>query len=142
MHIARETPEELVVVSGSRWVSAICATGAILYTYFAITRHLPKAHLLVTAFLVLFALIMDLRKTFIFDGRRRIVRWQGRTVFKAESGEISFDDITDIGMESRHSGRRDVLVYRLTNVTPRATIPWHTPTTDDPTVTPLFADRF
>jgi len=123
MHIARQTSQELIVVSGSRWVSAICAAGALFNTYFAITRHAPKSYLLVTAFFLLCALIMDLRKTFTFDATERIVRWKGRTVLKAASGEIPFDDITDIGTEATRAGNRDVPVYRLTIVTPRATIP-------------------
>ena len=123
MHIAQQTPQELIVVSGTRWVSAICAAGALFNTYFAITLHAPKGYLLLTAFLLLCALIMDLHKTFTFDAAQRIVRWKGRTVLKAESGEIPFDDITDIGTEATRAGKRDVQVYRLTIITPRATIP-------------------
>jgi len=67
------------------------------------------------------------RKTFTFDATRRIVRWKGRRVFKAESGEIPFDDIVDIGTEaenaSSQSGGREVPIYRLTIITPQATIP-------------------
>lgn len=66
---------------------------------------------------------MNLRKTFTFDAMRRIVRWEGRRVLKTESGEISFDEITDIGTEAKRAGSRDVPVYRLTIITPRATIP-------------------
>jgi hypothetical protein len=87
-----------------------------------ITRHEAKG-LFLAAFFLLFALIMDLRKTFTFDARKRIVRWNGRKVFKAESGEIPFDEITDIGTEARRAGDRGVPIYRLTIITPRATIP-------------------
>ena len=121
MHIARHTPQELVIVSGSRWVSAICAAAALFTLYFVISRREPK-DLFLTAFFLLFALIMDLRKTFTFDAVQRTVRWKGRKVFKAESGEIPFDDITSIGTESTRAAR-DVPIYRLTIVTPRATIP-------------------
>lgn len=123
MHIARLTPQELIVVSGSRWVSAICAAGALVTAYFAITRHAPKGYFLVPAFLLLCALIMDLRKTFTFNATQRIVRWRGRTALKAESGEILFDDITDIGTEATSAGNRAVPVYRLTIITSQATIP-------------------
>ena len=95
----------------------------MFYTYFAITRQAPKGYLLLTAFLLLFALIMDLRRIFTFDATRRSVRWKGRTVLKAESGEITFDDITDIGTESTRAGKGNILIYRLTIITPRATIP-------------------
>ncbi len=122
MHIARHTSHELVVVAGTRWVSALCAAAVLFTLYFVITRHDPKG-LFLAAFFLLFALIMDLRKTFTFDAAQRVVRWNGRKVFKAESGEIPFDDITDIGTETRRAGGRDVPIYRLTIITPRATIP-------------------
>src|SRR5579871_934099 len=122
MHISRQTPQELVVVAGSRWVSAICGAGALFTFYISIARHQPK-NLFVTAFFLLCALIMDLRKTFTFNGTQRIVFWKGRTILKAESGEIPFDDIIDIGTESKRAGNRDVPVFRLAIITPRATIP-------------------
>ncbi|MGH9505203.1 MAG: hypothetical protein ACRD20_20310 [Terriglobales bacterium] len=127
MHIARQTPQELVVVAGTRWISAICAAAALFTLYFVITRHEPKGYLFLVGFFLLFAVIMDLRKTFIFDGTRRIVRWNGRRVIKAESGEIPFDDITDIGTETKRAsappGNRDVPIYRLTIITPQGIIP-------------------
>ena len=110
------------MVAGSRWVSAVCAVAAIFPIYSAITRH-ERAALFLAAFLLLFALIMDLRKTFTFDAMQRVVRWKGRKVFKAESGEIPFHDITDIGTESSRAGSRNVPVYRLTIDTPQGTIP-------------------
>lgn len=109
-------------MAGSRWVSAVCAAAALFTFYFVIARHEPNG-LFLAVFFLLFALIMDLRKTFTFDARQRIVRWNGRKVFKAESGEIPFDDITEIGTEARRAGARSVPVYRLTIITPRATIP-------------------
>ncbi|MGH9546192.1 MAG: hypothetical protein ACRD23_13370 [Terriglobales bacterium] len=127
MHIARQTPQELVVVAGTRWVSAICLAAALFTLYFVITLHEPKGYFFLPAFFLLFALIMDLRKTFTFDAGRLIVRWQGRRVFKTESGEIPFSDITDIGTEASRAttvpGKRDVPIYRLTIITLRGTIP-------------------
>ncbi len=108
-------------MSGTRWLSAICAAAALFSLYFVITRH-QRMSLFLTGFLLLGALIMDLRKIFTFDAMQRIVRWKGRTLLKAESGEIPFDEITDIGTESTRAAR-DVPVYRLTIITPRATIP-------------------
>ncbi len=121
MHIARQTPQELVIVSGTRWLSAGCAAVALFGLYSAITRHQP-AGLFAAAFLLLFALIMHLRKTFTFDAMQRRVRWKGRTVLKAESGEIAFDDIADIGTESKRAAR-DVPIYRLTIVTAQGVVP-------------------
>jgi len=110
------------VVAGSRWVSAICAGAALITLYFVISRHEPRG-LFLTAFFLLFALVFDLRKTFTFDAMQRVVRWKGRKVFKAESGEIRFDEITDIGTETQRAGNRDIPIYRLTIITSRSTIP-------------------
>lgn len=122
MHIVRQTPQELVVVSGSRWVSMICAAAAILTAYFAVVRNQPKG-LFLSGFFLLFAVIMYLRKTFTFDSARRLVRWNGRKVFKAESGEIPFDQIIDIRAQATTSGTRNVLVYRLAIIAAQETIP-------------------
>jgi hypothetical protein len=122
MHIARQAPQKLVVVAGTRWVAAICGACTLLTLYFVITRHELKG-LFLAVFFLLFALIMDSRKTFKFDGMQRIVRWNGRAVLKGESGEIRFDDIIDIGTESRRASDRGILIYRLTIVTSQATIP-------------------
>jgi len=108
--------------------------------YFVITRHEPKG-LFLAAFFLLFALIMDLRKTFTFDAMQRTVRWKGRKVFKAESGEIPFDDITDVGTETSSAGDRGIPVYRLTIITARATIPMAYTYNGQRTVTPLCASR-
>lgn len=123
MHIARQTSQELVVVAGARWLSAICAAAALSTFYLVITRHQPKGYFFLPAFLLVFALLMDVRKTFTFCAMQRIVRWNGRKAFKAESGEIPFDDITDIGTEARRAGNRDVPIYRLTIITPQGAIP-------------------
>jgi hypothetical protein len=122
MHIARQTPQELVVVAGSRWVSAICVAAALFTLYFVVTRHKPQGYFVV-GFLLLFAVIMDLHKTFTFDAVRRMVRWKGWKAFKPESGEIPFDEVIDIDTETRRAGNRDVPAYRLTIKTPRGIVP-------------------
>ncbi len=76
---------------------------------------------------MLCALVMNLRKTFTSHAMQRVVRWRGRTVLKAESGKVSFDDIMDIGTEEKSassgSGGNQVPIDRLTIVTSKATIP-------------------
>jgi hypothetical protein len=122
MHIARQTPQELVVVSGSRWLSAICAAAGLATLYFVVARHKPQGYFVV-AFLLFFAVIMNLRTSFTFDAMRRMVRWKGWKAYKSESGEIPFDEITDIGTEMRRVGNRDVPAYRLTLKTSRGIVP-------------------
>jgi len=122
MHVARQTPQELVIVAGTRWVSAICAGCALATLYFVIARNELKGLFLV-AFFLFFSVIMNLHKTFRFNAMERTVRWNGRKAFKAESGEIRFDDITDIGRESTRAGDRGILVYRLTIITAQGAVP-------------------
>lgn len=125
MHIARQTPQELVVVDGTRWVSAICAAGALFAVYRTISQHYPKGLILAAVFAI-FAMIFDLRKTFIFDSRQRVVRWKGRTILKAESGEIPFDQITNIDTETTTTSSRGggtIMLYRLAINAAGTTIP-------------------
>lgn len=124
MHIASQTPQQLVVVDGSRWVSAICAAGALFGVYRMISQHEPQG-LLGAAVLALFAMIFDLRKVFTFDGMQRVVRWKGRTILKAESGEIPFDDITNIDTETTTTTNKTatIMLYRLAINASGKTIP-------------------
>jgi len=128
MHIARQTPQELVIVDGTRWVSAICAVLALFAVYRVISQHKGQGPTLVAiALLVFFALFSNTCKTFTFDGMQRVVRWKGRTILKGESGEIPFDDITDIVIETSTTtskwGTTTMTTYRLTINTSRVTIP-------------------
>ena len=143
MHVARQTPQELAIVAGTRWVAAICAAGVLITVYLAITRQEPK-NLFLSGFFLLFILVMDARKTFTFDAMQRIVRWSGRRLFKAESGEIPFDDITSARKKrapemSDRTGSR-FIASRSSRRVRRS--PWHTPTMDNPTVTRRCAGRF
>lgn len=126
MHVARETAQELLVVAGTRWLAAVCAGASLVAFVSAIARH-NRISLGLGVFLLLCALVMNLRKTFTFDAMQRVVRWKGRTVLKAESGEIPFDDILDIGTEEKSassgSGGNQVPIYRVAIVTSKATIP-------------------
>jgi len=121
MHIARQTPRELVVVSGTRWLSAIVGAAAVGSLYFVVPRREVMGYV-VTAFLALFAVIMDLRKTFTFDAMQRVVHWKGRTILKAEAGEVPFDAILDICRQSQPAKNNEP-VYRLAIVTAQATVP-------------------
>ena len=125
MHIARQTPQQMVVVDGSRWISAICAAGAIFAAYRVVSQLYLKG-LIMVAVLALFAMIFDLRKTFTFDATQRIVRWKGRTILKAESGEIPFDSITNIDTETTTTsskGGGTIMLYRLAINASGKTIP-------------------
>lgn len=125
MHIVRQTPQELVVVDSSRWVSAICAAGALFAAYRMISQHEPQG-LIMAALLALFAMIFDLRKTFTFDAMQRVVRWRGRTILKAEKGEIPFDQITNIDTETTTTsskGGGTITLYRLAINASGTTIP-------------------
>jgi hypothetical protein len=51
---------------GTRWVSAICSAAALVTLYFVVTRG-GAVGLFLVVFFLLFAVIMDLRKTFAPD---------------------------------------------------------------------------
>jgi hypothetical protein len=124
MRITRQTPQELVVVDDSRWISALCAALAVFAAYRTFSHpRLPE--LIAIAFLVLFALISDLHKTFIFDNVGRVVRWKGRTILKAESGVIPFDDITNIDTQitTTDSKTSTITLYRLAINAAGTTVP-------------------
>ena len=110
-------------MTGTRWLSAVVACVALFPLYDLITHH-GWMDFFLAAFLLGFALLMDLRKTFTFDGVRRVVRWNGRKILKGESGEIPFADINNIGTQVTTAGQNQrVPIYRLTIETSQATIP-------------------
>lgn len=108
----------------SRWVSAICAALAVFAAYRTFS-HPQLKELIAIALLVLFALIFDLHKTFTFDNVQRVVRWKGRTILKAESGVIRFDDITNIDTETTTTSNKaaTITLYRLAINAAGTTIP-------------------
>lgn len=124
MRITRQTPQQLVVVDDSRWVSGLCAAAAIFAAYRTVT-HDQLRGLIAVALLVVFALIFDLRKTFTFDSVQQVVRWKGRTILKAESGVIAFDDITNIDTETTTTSGKaaTITLYRLAINAKGTTIP-------------------
>ena len=77
------------------------------------------------AILAIFSVIFDLRKVFAFDRVQRVVRWKGRTILKAESGEIPFDDITNIDTETTTTTNKSatITLYRLAINASGTTIP-------------------
>ena len=111
-------------MDSSRWISAICAAGALFAAYRTISQHYPQG-LIGVAVLALFAMIFDLRKTFTFDSVQRVVRWKGRTILKAESGEIPFDNITNIDTETTTTTNKTatITLYRLAINASGTTIP-------------------
>jgi hypothetical protein len=121
MRITSRTPQELVVQDSSMWVSYLCGAAGVMIVFFSISQNKLKG-LFSAAFFLLFALLFGRRTTFTFDAMQRIARWKGRKFFKTESGEIPFDDITDIGTEATLSGDNSTS-YRLTILTRDGSIP-------------------
>ena len=120
MHISRQTPTELVVEDSSLWISYLCAGAGFLLLALSVAQNKPKGFL-GAAFFLLCAAIFERKTTFTFDAMQRIVRWNGLKLFKRDSGEIRFDDITDIGTEASSGDR--VATYRLTVLTAQGSIP-------------------
>jgi hypothetical protein len=99
MKIVRQTPQELVAVDSTVWISMVCGLAALPGIYVAL-RDGELKPLCVAGLFILFALVAFGRMTFVFDRAQRTVRWNGRKTLKNESGTIPFDEITDIGTEA------------------------------------------
>jgi hypothetical protein len=121
MHVVRETPSELVIKDSTLWLSAVLAIAGIVIAYFSIS-HNRLVGLPGTALFLLVAALFARKLTFSFSVPDRVARWQGRKLFKSESGSVAFDDITGIGTETTTTGK-DVLKYRLMILTNNGSIP-------------------
>jgi hypothetical protein len=120
MHIARQAPAELVCKESLLWLSIPFGLSALAFTYFAIAQTKPIA-LLGAGIFLLCAATTARSTTFVFDGVRRTVLWNGRNLFKVKSGSIPFGDIYGIGVEAMSSD--DGATYRLSILTAQGSVP-------------------
>jgi hypothetical protein len=121
MHIARQSPTELVCKDSLLWLSIPFSLVALAFAWFAIM----EAKLLKfvgTGVFLLLAASTAVSTTFVFDSVRRTVLWNGRKFLKVDSGEIPFDDITGIGVEAL-SSEDGGATYRLSILTAQGSVP-------------------
>ncbi len=121
MHIQRQTPMELVLQDGSRWLAFVFIPSAVLVASTSIEKHKPLG-LLGSAFFLLFAAAFFRHSTFTLDKMQRIARWRRFTVLKNETGSIPFDSIRDIVIDAQ-AGDHNAMTYRLSLVTADGPIP-------------------
>jgi len=121
MHIQRQTPMELVLQDGSRWMSFLFVALAVFVAVASFERHSWRG-LLVSAFFLFFAAAFFRHSTFTFDKMQRIARWRRFTVLKNESGSIPFDSIRDIIIDAQ-AGDHNSVNYRLVLVTAEGRTP-------------------
>lgn len=121
MHIASQSPTQLVVEDSAVWLSYIFGICAAATMYFSIAQHQLRG-LWGSALFLLFALIAEVRTTFIFNATERVVRWKCTKQLRTYAGVIPFDDIADIGAETS-SARSGALTYRLSIITPTGAVP-------------------
>lgn len=133
MHIASQSPTELVVEDSAvalSWVFGVCAIGIM---YLSITQHQPRGFIAAALFL-LFALIAEVRTTFTFDATERVVRWKTMKRIRIATGSISFDEISDIGPETGAGAAK----HRLAILTAHGAMPMQlASTTNADASTPL-----
>ena len=115
MHIQRQTPMELVLQDGSRWLALVFLAVALFIAVSSIERHTLKG-LLVSAFFLLFAAAFFRHSTFTLDRMQRVARWRRLNILKNEAGFIPFDSIRDIVIDAQ-GGNRNSVSYRLVIVT-------------------------
>jgi hypothetical protein len=122
MKIFRQTPQELITIDSTVWISMVCALASLPLFYVSVALG-KSGSLLGACLFVLFAVIGFRKMTFVFDAMQRMVRWNGRKLLKIESGTIPFDEITDIGTETSSGGENGEVTYRLTILTPQGSVP-------------------
>lgn len=115
MHIQRQTPMELILQDGSRWMAFVFVPAAICIAVPSLEKHKPLG-LLVAAFFLFFSAVFMRHTTFTLDKMQRAARWRRRTVLKDENGSIPFDIIRDVVIDTQ-SGDRGTMSYRLSIVT-------------------------
>jgi hypothetical protein len=107
MHIKSETPEKLVVVDGTLWMSIPFAFGFVYMLYKTIQYEtIPRAghqhgnhwNILAPIIMGLFMWASAQQTRFVFNAKRRRVEWHRMKNFFFSSGTIPFDDVTDIAI--------------------------------------------
>jgi hypothetical protein len=121
MKILRHTQQELVVVDSMIWLAVFFALVSSPMLYAALV-HGTKGIQYPAGVFLLIALFCLRKKTFVFDARQRIVRWQGIRILKLYSGSMPFSDIKEIGTETMPSPHGQTL-YRLTLITAQGVTP-------------------
>jgi hypothetical protein len=126
MHIQRETPAELVVGDGTLWMSVPFAIGFVYMLYQTIHRAITHTgnrwDILAPIIMGLFAWASAQHTQFAFKAKQRTVKWWRLQFFKIRPGSCSFDDVTDIAIETTTTDKGGK-VHRLVVVTSQARIP-------------------
>jgi hypothetical protein len=122
MKIFHQTPQELITVDSTVWISMVCALASLPLFYVSVLLG-KRGSLFGACLFALFAVLGFRKMTFVFDTMQRTVRWKGWKPFNTESGTIPFDEITDIGTETNSGGESGEVTYRLTILTPQGSVP-------------------
>jgi hypothetical protein len=122
MHIVRKTNQEMVIVDSSIWLSIFLSCVTLLFLYRTIIMKAGPAYYLAVGFLGLFVLLFWRKEVVVFDSARQQALWNRRRLFRVGSGAVPFSDISGIGMETS-SAKNNVLIYRLTILTPQGPVP-------------------
>jgi hypothetical protein len=126
MHIQRETPAELVVVDGTLWMSTPFTFGFVYMLYQTIHRAIMHTgnrwDVLAPIIMGLFAWASAQHTRFVFKAMPGMVRWRRFQYLRIRSGSISFDEVTDIAIETTTTDKGGK-VHRLVVVTSQARIP-------------------
>jgi hypothetical protein len=126
MHIQHETPTELVTADGTLWMSAPFVLGFVYMLYQMIhrasTRRGSHWDILAPIIMALFAWASAQHTRFAFNANQRTVKWRRFQYFHIRSGSCSFDEVTDVAIETTLTDKGGK-VHRLVLVTPQARIP-------------------
>jgi hypothetical protein len=126
MHIQSETPIKLVVDDGTLWMSIPFAFGFVFLLYQTIHRAIihtgNRWDILAPIIMGLFAYASAQHTRFVFNAMERRVQWWRFQYLRVRSDSLSFDEITDIAIETITTDKGGK-AHRLAIVTRQTRIP-------------------
>jgi hypothetical protein len=124
MKITRPNEHELVTVDSTLWLSAFFLLASLPMFYVAL--HSSKSAWWGAGFFLLSAFLCLQKSTFAFDGVRRSVTWRVLKFGRQRGGELPFDAIRGITIETSR-GESGGQTYRLALVTADGPVSLATP---------------
>jgi hypothetical protein len=122
MRVTRHTATELVLEDSCIWIAGVLAIVSLPFFYAGVLADSKTGYYATGALFLLLALPATRKSRFVFDARERVVRWRNFLIFRTSVGNLAFDDIRGIEIES-FSSEGNSFTYRLTILTSDKPVP-------------------
>jgi len=128
MRIYEDADFRLVVTDSSIGLSVVLFAGGgllLVVALFGPDAHAPFGLIVAACFLLVCAMLLQRTARFVFDRAQRTLTWQRRRILSRSSGQIRFDDIRGIVVETTGlAGEMAGGSYRLALTTASGPIPF------------------